>query len=281
MINQIKKLLKSNSLIYQSYAILRQLIAAFASIKINTHSLQEFNVRRKGGQDLGEGNYRFYKNFLSSVNPNKLLHIIDIGANDGWFAKVIFRFAPNSIVTSYEPLKSQFSNLNKLKEKYPNYRFFGKAVGARPGSLPITEYGTSGLSSLKNFNAAYNYSEHYSLSLIDNYSVDVVTLDDEINLILQGETNIELVLKVDTQGFEYEVLKGAENSIKAGIFKWVIIELMTVEKYESAHLYTDIMSILHTNGYSIWDIYPSYYEPDTLRLTEFDAIFFLDKLSNK
>ena len=92
---------------------------------------------------------------------------------------------------------------------------------------------------------------------------------------------LELVLKVDTQGFEYEVLKGAENSIKAGIFKWVIIELMTVEKYESAHLYTDIMSILHTNGYSIWDIYPSYYEPDTLRLTEFDAIFFLDKLSNK
>lgn len=83
MINKIKKLLKSNSLIYQSYAILMQLFAAFASIKINTHSLQEFNIRRNGGQDLGEGNYRFYKNFLSSVNSKKLLHIIDIGANDG------------------------------------------------------------------------------------------------------------------------------------------------------------------------------------------------------
>jgi hypothetical protein len=56
-------------------------------------------------------------------------------------------------------------------------------------------------------------------------------------------TSNKILLKIDTQGFEYEVLKGAENSIKAGIFKWVIIELMTVEKYESAHLYTDIMSI--------------------------------------
>lgn len=186
MISKIKNILKSNSLIYQSYTILRQLFEAFASIKISTHSLQEFKERRKGGQDLGEGNYRFYKIFFSSVNPNKLLYIIDVGANDGWFARVIFRFAPNSIVTSYEPLKSQLPNLNKLKDKYPNYRYFGKAVGERSGSLPITEYGTSGLSSLKKFNSAYNYSEHYSLSLIDKYLVDVVTLDDEIDLILQG-----------------------------------------------------------------------------------------------
>lgn len=76
---------------------------------------------------------------------------------------------------------------------------------------------------MKNFNSAYNYSKHYSLSLIDYYSVDVVTLGDEIDLILQGKTDIELVLNIDNQEFEFEVLKGAESSIKAGIFKWVII----------------------------------------------------------
>lgn len=150
--------------------------------------------------------------------------------------------------------------------------------------MKLIEYGSSGLSSLKEMSQKLAYSNSYNLSIVNEYQVEVCRLDDEINMILGAfgvEPPFEFILKIDTQGFEYEVLKGADECIRNGLVKYVIIELMTLQKYENTLLYNDIMETLHSSGFKLWDINPHHYESDTKRMSEFDAIFILDKIGKQ
>lgn len=275
MMTWIKKKIKGYGPLYHALLWLERFFVAVRSVRVDIFPLREFFVWAQGGQPLGESNYRFYKNFVENIvlNADCQFHFIDIGANDGWFAKTIFRFAPNCRITSYEPLLSQHPYLESLERQYPNFHFRGQAVGDQRGQLSIIEYGTSGLSSLKGISSNYRYSEHYLQTPMRKYSVETVCLDDELDSITYRQSNVKLVLKIDTQGYELEVLRGAENCLRKGLFKWIIVELMTVEKYQGGHLYAEIVDFLHSCSFELWDVNPAYYEPGSYRLTEFDAIF--------
>lgn len=273
---KLKNTIKNIKPLYCILIWFLKFLQALRAIRLNVSSLREFLVWAGGGQELGEGNYRFYRNFMDGVVlcKSNQLHFIDIGANDGWFAKTILRFIPTARVTSYEPLISQHSHLKKLEGRYPTFHFRRAAVGEKRDTLMITEYTTSGLSSLKEISHTYKYSNRYLQTVENKYQVEVVRLDDEIADIIDiTKDNIDVVLKIDVQGFELEVLRGAESCLRNGTIEWVIIELMTVEKYAGGCLYDEIFKFLHGYGYSLWDMNLVYYEPDTRRLTEFDAIF--------
>ncbi len=108
---------------------------------------------------------------------------------------------------------------------------------------------------------------------ICKYPVNVVTLDWYLE-----ENHIEnpIILKIDTQGFEMEVLKGAAKALSSGKIKAVIIEVMTIQKYSSSALYNDIFDLLHSYGYVLYDLHQSYYEINGM-LSEFDCAFILKK----
>jgi len=274
--SSFRAVIRRNKLVYHGLLWLCKCFWAVRAVRLDVSSLREFAAWTKGGQDLGGNNYRFYQNFFSGItlSADRQLHFIDVGANDGWFARVIMRFAPAAQITSYEPLLSQHPRLENLQHKHPTFHFRKKAVGDQCGSLTITEYGTSGLSSLKEISPTYEYpSDHYSQSVVNKYSVQIARLDDELSEVLAGQTNGELILKIDTQGFELEVLRGAEHCLRQGVFKYIIVELMTVEKYAGGHLYDEIFGFLHRHGYRLWDVNTTYYEAGSGRLTEFDAIF--------
>jgi FkbM family methyltransferase len=278
MSNILKRKIKNIKPLFNSILWVLKFFNALSLFKLNTSSLREFKVWNNDGQELSEYNYRFYNNFINSVvlNSNKKFHFIDIGANDGWFARVIFRFAPKVNITSYEPLISQHHYLESMESVYPNFKFKKYAVGNNSGTIEIREFGTSGLSSIKEINSEYNYSNHFSQTIINKYNVNLVRLDDDLKLYKNDVNETEMILKVDTQGYELEVLMGAQNLLSSGVFKWVIIELMTVEKYKGGHLYNEICDFLHKLNFKLWDINQSYYEVNTNRLSEFDAIFILD-----
>jgi hypothetical protein len=99
-------------------------------------------------------------------------------------------------------------------------------------------------------------------------------LDDDLPGLLHNDEIV--ILKIDTQGFEMEVLKGAEGLLKRQVFHYVIVELMTVRKYAGAALYDEIFEYMHKLGYKLYDVNPVFYEQSNQKLTEFDAIFMLD-----
>jgi hypothetical protein len=97
-------------------------------------------------------------------------------------------------------------------------------------------------------------------------------MDNEVDEETIPHNAENIFLKVDTQGFEMEVLRGAKNLLEKGKIKIIFIELCTIEKYKGQAKYDEIFNYLHTFGFVLYDIHTSYWE-DNGQLSEFDAVF--------
>ncbi len=268
--SSLKNWVAKNSLIHQGLIKIYKLIKALFAIRINLHALQEFTYEWRGEQGIGEQNFLFYQRVFTKILKNRQLVVLDVGANDGWFAKVVFRFWPDAKIISFEPLKSMHMHLEKLKLKKESYNYEKIGLGDKVDMLQIHEIGTSGLSSFKDLHADYAYdSNFFDQQVNQSYEVEVTTLDSYIEL--RKLTN-DFILKVDTQGYEMEVLRGAQRLFDSQRIKVVIVEMMTVEKYQGASLYVEIINFLARQGFRMVDIHNSYYEQDGC-LSEFDAVF--------
>jgi FkbM family methyltransferase len=268
---------------YRIYSILQKINAlriAVLRIKIDCSSIREFYAFLCGYARLSKGNYFFYKNFCSKILCKGKFAIIDVGANDGWFVKSIFRFSKDENIeklVSFEPLRSQQKKLETLKSQFKNYYYECMAMGEKEGNCIINEYETTGLSSLRSFHPNYSYnSNYYNTDLLTSYEVKVSTIEQYIE---KNEFACPIILKVDTQGYEMNVLQGASKYLANGKIYAVIIELMTIEKYKNAALYNEIISFLDNLNFGVFDMYLAGYEPDG-RLSEFDVIFIKRGNSN-
>ena len=133
--------------------------------------------------------------------------IVEIGANIGFESLYYAKKHPDCVVHSYEPGSYAFHSLSvsKAYNRFGNLKLFKLGVGDQNQTLaiasPTAASSNKGLGSLKQ-NIDLDYSYHKE-------SIEVVTLDSHFN----GEGPIAL-LKIDTQGFEWNVIQGAAKTIE-------------------------------------------------------------------
>lgn len=241
--------------------------------------IKELFVILGGHERTPQGSEEFIKKFFNLIreSTNSPL-LIDVGGNSGWFARLSFRFLRDKKyhLIGYEPLKSQSIFLDDISHQHENITYNSSAVGAERGKTEIREFASNGLSSLKDIDKSFHgYDDSYNTVVVEKYEVDVVTLDEEVNN-MHGRAK-DIVLKVDTQGYELEVLIGSVNLLESGRIKIILIELMTIEKYTSASLCIEILDFLAKYNYSLYDINRGVYEKNG-RLSEFDAILIHDSV---
>ena len=82
------------------------------------------------------------------------------------------------------------------------------------------------------------------------------------------------ILKIDTQGYEYEILKGSKKALKK--IKLVQIELSLVELYQGQKNLEKIIEFLKKNKFQIWSIVPGFKNKRNGRLLQYDIIMFRD-----
>lgn len=185
--------------------------------------------------------------------------IFDVGANNGQSIKRYKKIFEKPIIHSFEPVTDE---INKLKEKYKNDKnlFLNNlAVGEKIGNLDFNINAKSSHSSFKKLipnttfikkrsAQAYVDSEKYTVKKIPT---KIITLDDYVK-----QNNIENIdiLKIDTQGYEDKVLLGAQNLIKDNRIKFIELELIFSEIYESPLQIYDIEKILIPNNYKLFGI---------------------------
>lgn len=238
-------------------------------------SIQILNTL-KGGQPLSKGYYNFFDVFFNKINKgvgSNTYCIYDVGANDGWFARVMLRFIPEAEIISFEPLKSQKQSLEEIKNKNKNFNFHPFALGSENCTVEINEYGTNGLSSILNFaENQYDYNiRNFDTTIVASYSVECFRLDS-LDYLTSGKENKVKILKIDTQGFEMNIIQGASKLFEDKFFDYVIVEVLTIEKYSGGPLYFDIINLMTTFGYNLCELFPSCREKNGW-VTEFDVIF--------
>src|SRR3546814_19189986 len=77
--------------------------------------------------------------------------------------------------------------------------------------------------------------------------VEVRTVDD-----IAAEHLGSIGLKIDTEGFEPEVLKGSVETLKRCEF--VLAEVSVKKRYENGYRFRDIVLFMRENGFEIIDI---------------------------
>lgn len=206
--------------------------------------------------------------------PSPLQHhgidpVLDVGANIGQFASLTREAGYRGRIVSFEPLPDAYSQLSAKASTDPLWTVHPRcAVGAAPGSTTINIAKNSYSSSILPMLEAHSNAAPESI-YIGQIDTDVVTLDSIIDSY-RHEGN-RIFLKIDTQGFEAEVLKGARNSLP-GITA-VQLELSIVPLYDGQELYPYFFDFFASHGFTLWSIIPGFANQKTGQHLQFDAVF--------
>ncbi len=190
---------------------------------------------------------------------NRVSVFVDIGANLGYYT--CLALSQNTPVIAFEPQKHNleclFQNLftngwEKRAEIFP------LALSNEPGLLTL--YGASGPSAslIKNW---ADYSSSYK------QIVPVTTLDN----VLGGRyIDSQLFIKIDVEGAEYQVMKGALNTLDRKIKPYWLLEICLNEFHPQGINpdYKDIFNLFRENGYQAYTISENAkpaYEEDIIR----------------
>ena len=148
--------------------------------------------------------------------PNPL--IIDVGANTGQYASLALSVHPDAKVISFEPQPAAFAKLSSLAHAR-NFKAFPLAVGASAGQAQIFSEQSSNASEFASLVPGVIEDIHHNVSA--GQTVDVITLDE---FCATHEIEAIDLLKVDVEGAELEVLRGAEQLIAGGKIRMIQLE---------------------------------------------------------
>ena len=169
--------------------------------------------------------------------------IIDVGANTGQFAKKFSKILPKSKIYSFEPIKKCYEALVKNTEGL-NVESFNLALGNMSGEIEMNVSTFSPSSSILEMNKIHEDLYPHTKGS-KNEVIKIQRLDD----ILPFNTlEKNIFLKIDVQGFEDKVLKGAIDNLK--FVKVILIEMSYVELYKGQPLFDDIYHILSELGFA-------------------------------
>ncbi len=275
--NLIKKLVKK---IYDLIAKIYIFIFGRRIMQKINGAIFLLTLKAKGYTNYGNHKYSGEYNFIKLVRQD-LDICIDVGANVGSYTKEILE-STDAKVIAIEPLSGAFKKLNNLKDKFKD-------------RLEILNHGAGDLNEEKKLffsnessELATFYPDANKLSFVDNkntkyHVVKIKKIDDTPEL--HNLSKVDLI-KIDTEGYEMNVLKGAINFIKQKKVKFIQIEfnvhqIITQNNiYEfSKVLYDYEPSIILPYGYPLKKIDPLRPENNIFHLSNF--VFIEKDLSKK
>jgi FkbM family methyltransferase len=172
--------------------------------------------------------------------------IFDIGGNVGQTIGRFKKHMPNAIIYSFEPQQSSFQKMDQKYRKDEKVILIDKAVGSVEGRKSFDENEESDMSSfLKLDNGGWG-------KIVKTSMVDVTTVDEYCK-----KQNIEHidVLKSDTQGYDYEVFKGAANMMKGNKIHMILFEFILSDMYKNQPSFSTVFQYLIDNNFRLVNIY--------------------------
>ncbi|MBN1121745.1 MAG: FkbM family methyltransferase [Anaerolineae bacterium] len=171
--------------------------------------------------------------------------IVDVGANRGQLIEIAMqRFRPQKIV-GIEPLPGAFAELQKKWGENPAVRLFQCAAGAtnKPVELQVSHHDqASSVLPIRTDDDLLFDQRDVSLSHV--IRVEQRRLDDILREAGIGQIDL---LVLDVQGYELEVLRGAEDSLQNT--ETIMLEVSFYPQYETQSLFWNVHNYLHEKGF--------------------------------
>ena len=193
------------------------------------------------------------KNSLSEINL-----IFDVGAHKGESINLFLKNMKVKNIVSFEasPLNFKYLENNKknLEKKFPNTKIIIENLALSSDGRVVTfnQFNESSSSTINNINQESRYfKKKFNLlnlrnkkKIYESFKLKTETLD---NYIYQNNFNRISFLKIDTEGYEYEILIGLKKRIKS------VDTIMFEHHYDNMiikeYTFSDINYLLKKNNF--------------------------------
>ena len=206
----------------------------------------------------------------SVLNTTGATIILDVGANLGQFGDVVFRGGFKGTLVSFEAIPVVHSKLVRRAKRQGGSWVVAPcaALGSRRGQIEINIAGNSVSSSILPMTRTHQDAEPRS-KYLNKQLIDMMTLDELAPIVIPPTGAI--LLKVDTQGYEMEVLKGATSTLRRTVA--LQLELSLTPLYEGAPTLLEMVSFVKDQGYELFSIIPGFHDKQSGRLLQVDGYF--------
>ena len=202
------------------------------------------------------------------IESSEINLVLDVGANMGQYAKELRATGYKGEIISFEPLSSAYKELLANANADGHWKAMNYALGHTNGITEINISGNTCSSSILEMLPSLMRSSPES-RYVGKEQIEVRTLDSVFENICSKEQNI--LLKIDTQGFEKYVIEGAKNSLK--FIDIIELEMSLVPLYRNELLFNEMYNLLVQEGYSIFSIEPGFSDNESGQLLQVDGIF--------
>ena len=195
--------------------------------------------------------------------------VIDVGANAGQYGATLREWGYAGRIVSFEPQAVPHRRLARRAAADPRWRVAPPlALGACAGELELEISAESDMSSLLPQSALLQRISPSS-RIVGRERVAVARLDDVIEHYLEpGE---RVFLKLDTQGYEAQVLAGAQGLLRR--LQGVQLEMPLVGCYDGERGFRELLDDLAAAGFTPFLLMPGYFERKLARQLQVDGVF--------
>lgn len=210
--------------------------------------------------------------FVAILEQNRVDTVIDVGANTGQTAAELRAFGFAGNIISYEPIKQCHEELMVKSASDPKWSIAERcALGDEEGTIELLVSEGSSLSSVRTPTEVMAQALP-KVRAASHERVPIHRLDKLMKKEMKALGNV--FLKIDAQGHDMAVLRGAEGIAKhlAG----VKIEMSLLPLYEGETLYLDILTYLHKKGFRPHLMVDVGYSKKLVRQLQIDGVFMRD-----
>jgi len=238
-----------------------RLIKNFINLILKIFNLKLFKI-------VDEFNNSF--RLVLAFKEKKINYIFDVGANEGQFVDEIRHYGYNGQILSFEPYIDAHKKILENSKKDENWQIYKPiALGNKEAQNKIYISKNSVSSSILKIKDEHINNAPDS-KLISEQPIEEKKLEDIFNDF--DLKNKNLFLKIDTQGYEFQILKGAEKILKE--FKGILVEVSLVELYEDQKNWLEIVEFIQSHGFKLWSVDRGFTNKKNGQTLQMDLCFF-------
>jgi FkbM family methyltransferase len=215
----------------------------------------------------------FSRRRMNRMREAGVATVIDVGANAGQYGRELREAGYKGTIVSLEPLPSAFVDLERAAAKDGLWQCLNVAAGVEEARLPLNVASNRASSSLLSMTDAHTAGAP-TVGMVGHEVVTVRPLDD-LGLSIVPP----VLLKLDVQGYEAQVLAGAQATLAHTSL--VECELVLEPLYDGQAPLGQMVSILAGLGFALVDLDPFFYDVSDGSVLALDGLFVRQDGSQK
>ena len=188
---------------------------------------------------------------LKSLQPDL---IVDVGANRGQFTLAALNVLPQANILCFEPLESAYNGLISLFDGESRVSMHNTAIGDIDTYMSMNVSNKEDSSSLLEISdlqaEIFPGTEHSDFEKVAVCRLSKFMTNDLLDK--------NILIKIDVQGYELEVLRGAGEILSK--VQTIYVECSFIELYAQQAAAKDVIEFLSTHGFSLDGVYNLEYD---------------------